>query len=531
MEVDSQSPLPNVWRQALQRDAAGRGASYADPLPERRAARLLAAFLASGLVFMALPGTLLGVWNLIGISSRQEAGAVSAAWIQAHGHAQLFGWVTTFIMGISLYTFPKFRASQIRSVALGWVLLAAWVLAIAARWGAGISEDSWSGLIRLSAALQLAAGCLFVWQVTAPPRESHRSGQAWELLIFGGFAGLIATLTWQLIAALDSDSRAAIAPELNHVFISLALWVFCVPVVLGYAARFLPALAGWPETRKAPAKLTLGVTALAAVLLLSSHTDGFHLACLIAALAGCLSLGVFRKAPGRPKTRGVYAGYPFFVRTSFLWLLVSAALGLWAGVPGMLGASRHAFTVGFLSMLIFSLGPRILPSFVNSRELRSPTLMRISLYLLTVGCTLRVLSEPLAYAEVWGSAWRMLPVSAVVELCAVLLFALNMGWTLATPYPVWINPTKHIHPGLTVYWLITSYPQTRALLVRHGLRTLSHAPAVPKSLTLREAVEADGADTDAVLKALRSYLGARLAKALQEESPASAAGYRPLTPE
>jgi hypothetical protein len=44
----------------------------ADPLPERRLARLLGAFLGTGLVFLVAPGTLLGVWNLIGISSRHS---------------------------------------------------------------------------------------------------------------------------------------------------------------------------------------------------------------------------------------------------------------------------------------------------------------------------------------------------------------------------------------------------------------------------------------------------------------------------
>jgi len=33
----------------------------ADPLPERRLARLLAAFVATGLLFLVTPGALLGV--------------------------------------------------------------------------------------------------------------------------------------------------------------------------------------------------------------------------------------------------------------------------------------------------------------------------------------------------------------------------------------------------------------------------------------------------------------------------------------
>ena len=58
---------------------------------------------------MLLPGTFLGVWNLIKISSREAAESISPAWIQAHGHAQLFGWVGTFILGIGFYSIPKLR--------------------------------------------------------------------------------------------------------------------------------------------------------------------------------------------------------------------------------------------------------------------------------------------------------------------------------------------------------------------------------------------------------------------------------------
>ena len=38
---------------------------------ERQSQALVEVFLASGLLFMLLPGTFLGVWNLIGISQRQ----------------------------------------------------------------------------------------------------------------------------------------------------------------------------------------------------------------------------------------------------------------------------------------------------------------------------------------------------------------------------------------------------------------------------------------------------------------------------
>jgi hypothetical protein len=97
----AEGSLPQQWRVAFDRDLV-EPRPFPDPKPERRLARLLAAFVLSGIFFLVLPGTVLGVWNLVGIASDRQLASVPAAWIQAHGHAQFFGWVGTFILGISL---------------------------------------------------------------------------------------------------------------------------------------------------------------------------------------------------------------------------------------------------------------------------------------------------------------------------------------------------------------------------------------------------------------------------------------------
>jgi hypothetical protein len=73
---------------------------------EQSAQRLMMIYAVTGLCFMLLPGTFLGVWNLISISGRHGA-IVPASWIQAHGHAQIFGWIGTFILGIGFYSHPQ----------------------------------------------------------------------------------------------------------------------------------------------------------------------------------------------------------------------------------------------------------------------------------------------------------------------------------------------------------------------------------------------------------------------------------------
>jgi hypothetical protein len=200
------------------------------------------------------------------------------------------------------------------------------------------------------------------------------------------------------------------------------------------------------------------------------------------------------------------------MRLAYLWLLVGAFLGiaaeLSAQVSGLGGASRHALTVGFLATLIFCVAPLILPSFLAGRELQSSALMGASLWLLTAGCTLRVSSESLAYSSPAGAAWRILPISAVLELTAVCLFVLNLGLTMTQRIPAWFGPSG-IAPHMPVYFYVASFPKARRVLQDAGLITLAYAREIPHTLTLAEAVAADCADLDRVLDALRAFFADR----------------------
>ncbi len=62
--------------------------------------------------------------------------------------------------------------------------------------------------------------------------------------------------------------------------------------------------------------------------------------------------------------------------------------------------------------------------------------MAAMLVLVNLGCTLRVVSQILAYEGMSAIAWRALPLSAVIEMTAVALFALNMMMTLTTGSPL-----------------------------------------------------------------------------------------------
>lgn len=237
-----------------------------------------------------------------------------------------------------------------------------------------------------------------------------------------------------------------------------------------------------------------------------------HLLAIATTACAIWALRVFQPAERPAKRAGVYKHYTVFVRLSFVWLAIASVLGLVSALvpamPGLGGASRHAMTVGFVALLIFAIAPRMLPSFLNGRELLSPRLMGTSLWLLTIGCALRVSTESVAYSAVGSLAWKLLPVSAYIELSAVLVFALNLTLTLAHPMPAWFVESS-VNADLPLYFYVTSFPKTRPLLIRAGLKTLARVRRVPHSLTLEEAAHSDGVDVKVLIETLRNFFKSR----------------------
>jgi hypothetical protein len=148
-----------------------------------------------------------------------------------------------------------------------------------------------------------------------------------------------------------------------------------------------------------------------------------------------LALRLTDVAQSKAKVRGIHPSFPVFIRIAYVWLIIAAGLGMWAALAdvhgGIWGASRHALTVGFAATMVFAIGPRILPHFGGVYQIYSKRLMFVALFLLGCGCTLRVSSEPLAYEGFSMFAWKVLPVSAMFELAAVIVFAVNMALTYA----------------------------------------------------------------------------------------------------
>src|SRR5215472_15053293 len=178
--------------------------------------KLLKAYVVTGLLFMLLPGTFLGVWNLISISSEHSLASLSASWIQAHGHAQIFGWIGTFIIGIGYYSLSKMGTISPFAVSRGWWSWCLWTCGVSLRWVANISLWNWRVLLPVSAFAELAAFLIFFRTVRRHPRNGPaRRIETWMMLVIASTIGFLALLLLNGVISAYL-AMAAAAPEFPH---------------------------------------------------------------------------------------------------------------------------------------------------------------------------------------------------------------------------------------------------------------------------------------------------------------------------
>jgi hypothetical protein len=407
---------------------------------ERQKSLMLRAWILSGLFFMALPGTLLGFSNLMTISAHHGLAFLPAAWMEGHGHAQMFGWIGSFILGIGFYSQPARERSVIRLPLACFVL---WTLGVAMRWFANIYEWHWRSLFPISAGFELIAVILFLAAASRHKlpepmdgKPAKTSMELWMVSVLLGTAGLAAAVIFNFAECLNlaiHGMQLSFPHALDQKYLVLLGWGFLVPVVWGFSARWLPAFLAIakPDTRLFRVALVLDL--MGVLCGVAGWTKPATILLALSAAAIGFALHLTQQPHGRPKVQGIHPSFPSFIRVAYVWLVIAGSMSVWAAIAdhhgGIWGASRHALTVGFAATMVFSIGPRILPHFAGVHGIFCKRLMFLSLLLLQLGCTLRVSSEPLAYEGLLPFAWKVLPVSGMLELSGVLLFAANLALT------------------------------------------------------------------------------------------------------
>ncbi len=401
----------------------------------------VALFAATAVLIGLSAGFGLGVWLLL--ARTEGVGIFGASWlalVQVHGRIQLFGFAGLFVMGVGLHVLPRFRGAAAPARGL---IAACYGLTLAGIVLRAIAQPSpdlplRGAVLALGGALLVAGTAVFAAAALDRLRSGSNPHRADEIVIA---LGIVAMPLAALLAASETVGQAPLVVE--PVADDRAVWAMLLgcltTTIFGVWARLAPGFVATPPARRVP--LLAGVALWEAGVLALVAGVPFGAALLLGGvLLVTAALGVYGTTIARQPLAGHARLTRFAVRSAFAWALAGSALLTLdaAGVgpaPTFLAvsAARHALGLGFVTLMIYGVAARALPSFVG-RRLWSLRLQGACLVLANAGVTLRVIPQALGLAG--AAADGLAAASGLIAYAALVAFALNVVRTLrSTPVP------------------------------------------------------------------------------------------------
>ena len=525
--VDAEALLEELRQAAASPE---RPAETAAAPPSQVAAHenLYRRFLKAAFLFTFTGGATLGAWALIDMALRGRLGGLGRGIIQVHGHYQLFGWVALFVVGIAYHILPRLTGIALpsyRAASLSFVLLVAGTILRTAQ--AIDPSGLRTGLLAAGALAELAGCGLFAWSVAKILRAQSGRWQPYQhyLLLGTGWLVISSILSLAHVVYLAARRAAEVPPHLNLPFLTVFLVGFVISWILGVSLRTLPVFMGLKASSRLAKALPVPLAGSVALLAVG---EGLYLS--EGSMAGRLLFGaggvglaaaflLFVRAigilgPSGETEPGLDRRYEKFIRLGYAWLAISAlmlasfsllALAGRGMDHALVGAYRHALTVGFITTIMVGMAARIVPVF-RGVGLHSPPLLEATFWLLASGNLIRVLFQSLSSA--FGPFYlRVAGLSGVLELAALLLFGYNLWRTLdATAVePARVSWLPPVAAGTKVGDLLLAYPGLLPVFVSHGFTALTNPVlrrTVARQVSLGQACRMHGVDLDRFLREL-----------------------------
>jgi hypothetical protein len=168
-----------------------------------------------------------------------------------------------------------------------------------------------------------------------------------------------------------------------------------------------------------------------------------------------------------------------------------------------MGAVRHALTVGFMTTLILGVGQRLLPV-LDRTVLAIPRLAVAIFVLIGAGNLIRVVTELATLAT--PAAYPVMPISAVLEWTALLLFTVNLAATMFHRDPLLRRGRITGRSSLAV--LLAEHPWIEDRLRPVGTRYLERTRSVPEELTVGSFARSEGVDAATLVSEINTWLTA-----------------------
>lgn len=398
-------------------------------------------FVATSLAAGLTVGFGLGLWLLLSrVWGVTLLGANWLALVQVHGLLQLFGFAGLFAMGIALHALPRFRGAASPPAALVWIAYLGIIGGLALRGVAQPTTDlpARSGVLVVGGVLLCMGTLSFAYaalRTLATGRNPHRAD---ELLIGAGICAIPAAAVLVAFETAGSAS-AVVAQSVDDRAIWIMLLGALATLIFGVWARVAPGFVAAVPANPRPLLLGGGLWLLGVLAQAFAVAAGPWLLLAGAALLA-RSIGVFGAGIARQSLHGDARLTRLGVRSAFVWLFVGLAI-LAAGRLGLassyfqVSAARHALALGFVTLMIYAVASRVLPSFTG-RRLWSRRLQALTLVVGNVGVALRVGAQLVPDGGGPGAAIN--GAAGILAYSALVLFAANAVrmWRSASSRPI-----------------------------------------------------------------------------------------------
>lgn len=501
-------------------------------------------FFKAGIAVVLTLGAVWGAYLLLRIGLRGHFAAAGLHEVNAHGHAQIFGWVGLFVMGFAYQAFPRFKHGSLAFPCLAWASLG---LMLAGLVGRSVGEPlagslPWAGPVAIASAwLEVAAIGLFVWVILATWRAAGKGLAFYDYYILASLGWFTAQAVAEAVylaatlAAASRDDLLALVATWQGAIRDAQIHGFALLMILGVSQRVLHHFYGLPAASgrlslAALICLNVAVTGeIAGLVLMRSANPAWaalwYACTLLLAGAVVALLGnwrVFGRAAEADRSLK-------FLRAAYGWLLIS--LGMLVLLPAYkffllprlapsseaaalgfshayYGAIRHAITVGFISLMIVGVAARVVPT-LNGVDLRRLTPLWGPFLLLNLGCMLRVVAQTLT--DFTPHAFPVAGVSGLLEVTGLALWGVHLWLVMAgrpryrlsvtVPY----IPGTPIEAGHTVGEVLDRHPELLATFLGLGFRPLANPvlrTTVARHISIGQACRQVGREPGEVVEAL-----------------------------
>ncbi len=471
-------------------------------------------FFRAGILTMFTFGCVLGAINLAILAARGQLASLDMRAITwAHAHAQVAGWVTFFVMGFAYQALPRFKFTTlwqpvIASRSLFGMAVALTVRTLADLW---VANPAWALAGKIAGAGEFAVVLTFVVIIAQTIRLSKNPIEPYEEFLFAALGWMVAAFAfdWWIFATSatlsGADAWVRFIALYDAPWRDLQLAGFAGGMILGVSQRFLPFIYGFREVPRRMARTVLylwnlGVAGnvVAYSMLVRTGEAAWGLVfelCILAMFAAVFllvrSFGLFSVKVERDRSLP-------FLRAAYFWALVAIAMLALAPVYDALlgigfshayfGGYRHAFTVGFISMMILGVSSKVVPVLggLDPRRLSS---LRATFWLVNIGNSMRVVFQILTDTYSW--AYPLMGISAWLEVSGLILWAVDL-WRAMARRPTLETAGGHvtIEPETKVFDVIHGHPETAPVFLEFGFTMIQNPVAqriFARSISLEQA--------------------------------------------